>query len=153
MEHAVSLHGPEKIKGLPYHLLAPGAELTLAPLFQRLVNRLREGPVAMSLEEFIRGVQAAAAEGALERACEARNVGLGPMEKVLGAVNPYAGDPAFVRADVFRFYVHSLRIQLADVDLEGIVRMCAPVQASREVPVVSLSFLERVADLVRVVQK
>jgi len=151
MEHAVELHGPEKIKGLPYHLLAPGAELTLAPLFQRLVNRLREGR-GMSLADFVRGLQSAAAEGALEKVCDSRGVGLGPLEKVIGPINPYVDDPAFVRADVFRMYVHTLRIQLSDVDLEAVVRMCAPLQKPREVPVVSLSLLERVADLVKVQQ-
>ncbi len=151
MEHAVQLHGAEGVEGLPYHLLAPGAELSLAPLFQRLVSRL-EG-VGLTLPGFVERLQGAVAEGSLEKVCEGRKVGLGPMAKRLAAKNPHAGNPEFVRADVFRLFVHTLRIPLADLDLEGIVRMCRPPQKDNEEPVVSLSLLERISRLVKSVQQ
>lgn len=151
MEHAVQLHGAEGVEGLPYHLVAPGAELSLAPLFQKLVSRL-EG-VGLTLAAFVERLQGAVAEGSLERVCEGRKVGLGPMAKTLASKNPHKGNPEFVRADVFRLFVHSLKMPLADTDLEGIVRMCRPPQKDNEEPVVSLNLLIRVSHLVKSVQQ
>jgi hypothetical protein len=146
-EHAAALYGAAAAAAVPQHLRAPGAELSLAPLLTRFLRRLQEAGVA-GLPEFLERLGAAVAEGALARAADARAGGGSVLGQRLAAPNPFAGDPRYVRADVFRLFVHSLRSRVADVDLESIVRMASPQAAARDqVPVVSLALLEQLEAL------
>jgi hypothetical protein len=148
-EHAEALYatGRQQLETLPVHLLAPGAELSLAPLFSRFLSRLEEAGVA-GLPDFTRRLQAAVAEGALAARADARGVG-SILGKRQAATNPFEGNPAFVRADVFRLFLHSLGTKLQDIDLEAVVRMAAPAaRAADQVPVVSLELLERLSAMV-----
>ena len=141
-EHAAALYGAAAAATLPQHLRAPGAELSLAPLLTRFLRRLQEAGVA-GLPDFLERLAAAVAGGALVRAADARAGGGSVLGQRLAAPTPFAGDPRYVRADVFRLFVHSLRSRVADVDLESIVRMASPQAAARDqVPVVSLALLE-----------
>ena len=146
-EHAAALYGGAAgLQGLPQHLLAPGAELALAPLLTRFLRRLQEAGVG-GMQDLLARLQAALRDGALAAAADARSSG-SILGKRQAAPNPHAGDPAFVRADVFRLFVHALRTRLLDIDLEAIVRMASPPLSVRDqVPVVSLALLEKLEAL------
>jgi hypothetical protein len=146
-EHAAALYGAAAAAAVPQHLLAPGAELSLAPLLTRFLRRLREAGVA-GLQDFLERLGAAVGEGALARAADARAGGGSVLGQRMAAPNPHAGDARFVRADVFRLFVHSLRTRVSDLDLESIVRMASPQATARDqVPVVSLALLEQLESL------
>jgi hypothetical protein len=150
--HAEALYGGRgALENVPAHLLAPGAELSLAPLLTRLQRRLAEAGLLGGLPELVGRLQEAVAQGRLVQAADARAGGGSILGARQAAHNPHQGDPAFVRADVFRLFFHSLRTQLSDVDLEAVVRMASPVAAAGRaeggVHVVSLALLEKLEGL------